>query len=71
MIRFESLTATSFALYPQLTVRANLEYGLKKHHVARTERDRRFGFRPDAASDCAGPGGPGVLRDGRPAWVRL
>jgi len=32
----------NYALYPHMTVQANLEYGLKKHHVARDERQRRI-----------------------------
>ena len=32
----------NYALYPHMTVKANLEYGLKKHRVARDERQRRI-----------------------------
>lgn len=32
----------NYALYPHMTVQANLEYGLKKHKVARDERQRRI-----------------------------
>jgi len=32
----------NYALYPHMTVQANLEYGLKKHHVQRDERQRRI-----------------------------
>ena len=32
----------NYALYPHMTVRANLEYGLKKHKVPRAERERRI-----------------------------
>lgn len=31
----------NYALYPHMTVRANLEYGLRKHKVAKAERSRR------------------------------
>ncbi|MDQ6673799.1 MAG: ABC transporter ATP-binding protein [Chloroflexota bacterium] len=32
----------NYALYPHMTVQANLEYGLKKHKVVRDERQRRI-----------------------------
>jgi multiple sugar transport system ATP-binding protein len=32
----------NYALYPHMTVQANLEYGLKKHRVQRDERQRRI-----------------------------
>ncbi|HLZ21167.1 MAG TPA: ABC transporter ATP-binding protein [Ktedonobacterales bacterium] len=34
----------NYALYPHMTVRDNLEYGLKKHNVPRDERQRRVAW---------------------------
>jgi multiple sugar transport system ATP-binding protein len=34
----------NYALYPHMTVQANLEYGLKKHKVPRDERQRRIAW---------------------------
>jgi len=34
----------NYALYPHMTIQDNLEYGLKKHHVAREERKRRVAW---------------------------
>jgi len=34
----------NYALYPHMTVQDNLEYGLKKHHIPRDERQRRLAW---------------------------
>ncbi len=44
----------NYALYPHMTVQANLEYGLKKHHVQRDERQRRITWASRAESVLVG-----------------